>query len=74
MYLKNSHAKNISDAQQMASILAPIVGGPLGTVLDGIATASSIIINRVNKGNGVIIAFLGRQISPPPIVHWIAAQ
>lgn len=74
LYLKDSHAKNVSDAQQIAGIIAPIVGGALGAVLGGLAAASSVVINRVNRGNGVIIAFLGKQLNPPPIIHWIGAQ
>lgn len=75
LYLKDSHAKNVSDAQQIAGIVAPIVGGPLGAIIGGIAAASSVVVNRVNQGNGVIIAFLGKlTITPPPIVHWISAQ
>ncbi len=40
LYLKDSDAKNVPDAQQIAGIIAPIVGGPLGAVLGGLAAAS----------------------------------
>lgn len=74
LYLKDSHTRNLSDAQQAAAIVTPFVGGPLGSVMGAILQGTSLVINRVNKGNGVIVAFLGKQISPPPIVHWISAQ
>lgn len=76
LYLKHSHCENVTDAQQMVTVFAPFLGAPLGTILAAICGAQVILIQRSDKGQGVIIAFIGTLgiNKPLPIPHWIASQ
>lgn len=73
LYLKDAHAKNVSDVLQMTAVLSDFIPEPVvSKILAACLSLNSIIINRQNKGKGVGMSLL---ITPPTVqIIWVRSQ
>lgn len=76
LYLSNLTVQNVGESQRLARVVTLIVRGESETTLSEILTASFIVFEKINEGNGVVIFFVGSlNVSGLPLVtHWVAAQ
>lgn len=75
LYLNHEHCLLTANAQTIAGVIVTLVGGPLSVPLGVALAAANFLITNVDRGQGVICAFLGQiSLNPPPILHWVGAQ
>lgn len=75
VYLNHTHAGMVGNVQSLAAMLTGWIPLPLATMLATLMSASAFLIQNIDRGQGVIVAFLGQlTLNPPPIPHWIGAQ
>lgn len=73
LYLEDAHAKNVSDVSQMTAVLSDFIPEPVvSKILAACLSLNFIIINRQNKGKGVVMSLL---ITPPTVkIIWVRSQ